>query len=207
MRTSLLISAAAATVMTLVSGHSLAADNLALGKSVTASSYYNAGSEVFPEAKIVDGITVDSGTGYNWSFWLSAQGTNAGQWVQVDLGTNYQLSSVVLFDTHNRWYNDRGTKDFHLSLSSDGTHFSTIGSGAFTYDQWLNQTALTVTTTDNPIGRYLRFNVGSCWGCQSAGLAELQAYGALPVPEPESYAMLLAGLGLMGFIARRRKTA
>jgi hypothetical protein len=24
------------------------------------------------------------------------------------------------------------------------------------------------------------------------------------VPEPESYAMLLAGLGLMGFIARRR---
>ena len=25
------------------------------------------------------------------------------------------------------------------------------------------------------------------------------------VPEPESYAMLLAGLGLMGFIARRRK--
>lgn len=27
------------------------------------------------------------------------------------------------------------------------------------------------------------------------------------VPEPESYAMLLAGLGLMGFVARRRKQA
>lgn len=27
-----------------------------------------------------------------------------------------------------------------------------------------------------------------------------------PVPEPETYAMLLAGLGLMGFIARRRKS-
>ena len=28
-----------------------------------------------------------------------------------------------------------------------------------------------------------------------------------PIPEPETYAMLLAGLGLMGFIARRRKSA
>lgn len=27
-----------------------------------------------------------------------------------------------------------------------------------------------------------------------------------PVPEPETYAMLLAGLGLMGAIARRRKS-
>jgi hypothetical protein len=26
-----------------------------------------------------------------------------------------------------------------------------------------------------------------------------------PVPEPETYAMLLAGLGLMGAIAKRRK--
>jgi len=27
----------------------------------------------------------------------------------------------------------------------------------------------------------------------------------MPIPEPETYAMLLAGLGLMGFVARRRK--
>ena len=26
-----------------------------------------------------------------------------------------------------------------------------------------------------------------------------------PVPEPETYAMMLAGLGLMGFVAKRRK--
>lgn len=29
----------------------------------------------------------------------------------------------------------------------------------------------------------------------------------LPVPEPETYAMLLSGLGMLGFIARRRKIA
>jgi hypothetical protein len=29
--------------------------------------------------------------------------------------------------------------------------------------------------------------------------------GVSPIPEPETYAMLLAGLGLIAFIARRRK--
>ena len=33
------------------------------------------------------------------------------------------------------------------------------------------------------------------------------ALSAAPVPEPETYAMLLAGLGVMGAIARRRKQA
>lgn len=31
-------------------------------------------------------------------------------------------------------------------------------------------------------------------------------YSLAPVPEPETYAMLLAGLGLLGFVARRRKS-
>jgi hypothetical protein len=35
--------------------------------------------------------------------------------------------------------------------------------------------------------------------------AQDQLYLA-PIPEPETYAMLLAGLGLMGFVARRRKS-
>jgi hypothetical protein len=35
---------------------------------------------------------------------------------------------------------------------------------------------------------------------------QVAAFGISPIPEPETYAMLLVGLGLLGFIARRRKT-
>jgi len=31
-------------------------------------------------------------------------------------------------------------------------------------------------------------------------------YSLAPVPEPETYALMLAGLGLVGFMARRRKS-
>ncbi|WP_229259449.1 choice-of-anchor E domain-containing protein [Duganella aceris] len=47
----------------------------------------------------------------------------------------------------------------------------------------------------------------------TAATSAYSAYGtvtytfAAPVPEPETYAMLLAGLGLVGFAARRRKSA
>jgi hypothetical protein len=36
-------------------------------------------------------------------------------------------------------------------------------------------------------------------------VVEYTTYGVAPVPEPETYAMMLAGLGLLGVMARRRK--
>ena len=39
-----------------------------------------------------------------------------------------------------------------------------------------------------------------------ASLADLGGYSA-PVPEPETWAMMLTGLGLLGFAARRRSKA
>lgn len=45
---------------------------------------------------------------------------------------------------------------------------------------------------------------GSPAGASYGGSVEFMAVAA-PVPEPEIYAMLIAGLGLMGFVARRRQ--
>jgi hypothetical protein len=50
--------------------------------------------------------------------------------------------------------------------------------------------------------------INSHYGMQSVGgidsLKQTEISGLVPVPEPETYAMLLAGLGLVGFAARRK---
>ncbi len=48
---------------------------------------------------------------------------------------------------------------------------------------------------------------GSPFDGLNARFPEIEVFtiSAAPVPEPETYAMMLAGLGLIGFVARRRK--
>jgi hypothetical protein len=53
---------------------------------------------------------------------------------------------------------------------------------------------------------------GQCGGTTDTDITQFapfshDAQSAMPIPEPETYAMLLAGLGLMGFVARRRRKA
>ena len=54
--------------------------------------------------------------------------------------------------------------------------------------------------------RYVQFALNSNYGDSYSGLSEVKFFTSA-VPEPETYAMFLAGLGLMGAIARRRKAA
>jgi PEP-CTERM motif len=55
-----------------------------------------------------------------------------------------------------------------------------------------------------------KFDTDTEWKFDTAGITRMEDLGAYavntsPIPEPETYAMLLAGLGLLGFAARRRK--
>jgi hypothetical protein len=45
----------------------------------------------------------------------------------------------------------------------------------------------------------------SVWRANDALNQDLAVFNVSPIPEPETYAMLLAGLGLMGFVIRRRR--
>ena len=71
------------------------------------------------------------------------------------------------------------------------------------------------SVTSTPTGYSFAFNnvaagtyLLSATGNNAAGLTAVNAsytVTAAPVPEPETYAMLMAGLGVVGFMARRKK--
>lgn len=77
-------------------------------------------------------------------------------------------------------------------------HFLSAG-GGITGWQGLN---LSVTGLDSSYSYYIsEANNGLTFNVADAG----RGLGIAAIPEPETYAMLLAGLGLLGFAARRRK--
>lgn len=65
----------------------------------------------------------------------------------------------------------------------------------------------TATNADHSIN--LAYDLGSMANFNAGGITNSETIGYdyifAPIPEPETYAMMLAGLGLMGFMARRRK--
>jgi len=68
-----------------------------------------------------------------------------------------------------------------------------------------NSNALSFSFANTPAGNYylqvFGVTTGSLGGIYTGAISIVPA----PVPEPETFAMLLAGLGVMGAIARRRK--
>lgn len=96
------------------------------------------------------------------------------------------------------------------SFSGGGSVLYSAGSGWKSFDITESiQTAVRANASSASYGieytGYSGFTFDSAEGGMPAYLRITTPGIAMPVPEPETYAMLLAGLGLMGGIARRKQ--
>ena len=92
---------------------------------------------------------------------------------------------------------------FHVSSGQYAIYSGTVGGEAEKLDSW--------TFGGTPEYNLVSLMSAGPYYLAVSGLADGSAGGhyvlniAAPVPEPETYALLLAGLALVGFVARRRK--
>jgi len=138
--------------------------------------------------KSLTGATTTAGTPDplgNEAAWLFTQfKTNANSFFGVNLGAvgNTALQQAI-------W-------------TLEGEQASTSNALANTYINWANTATAGVNGWKNN-GSVQVMNLFS--DAKYSQHAQDQIYMVSSVPEPETYAMMLAGLGLMGTIARRRK--
>jgi hypothetical protein len=182
--------------------------NIAEFGTVSGSGAY---SSDFSVDNVIDGSTYD----YAGNYWLTPNGQTG--WVMVDLLDVFQIGRIEFLNTHNRWDNDRTTKDWTIEVldASNTRVFYTEGSEA-DFNPAVYTAALPVTTIDlqNAIGgRYVKFYVDSFYGF-GGGLNELRVFEsaeptsttpspAVPTPEPGTGLLLFAGL--LGLLIWKRK--
>jgi hypothetical protein len=158
------------------------------GFKVTATGFYNGG---------IASVVQDH---------ISGVETAAGLGVYHLPGHN-EDDNVTEFETLTMTF-EGAVKLNSIGLSTDG--HTTVWSGSdhggktFQYQvdggAWTESTALAASV---PIGNGTKFSFR--YGGATPDQFYLGAMTVTAVPEPETYAMLLAGLGLMGAVARRRK--
>ena len=132
-----------------------------------------------------------------------------------NLGDTYSLNGLRLWNYaetyHGATYNDRGVKDFTLSFSTNGGNtFSNVQNftaaiGGGVGGLLENRSAAQAFNFSSISANAVKFEITSSQGSDySSGIAALRFTA---IPEPSTYAMLLAGMGSLILAFRRRRTA
>lgn len=180
----------------------------------------------FPSALDEEKVYLDAGTG---STITGHVGSQTGTTLVIFSSTTDTLSAAngfaqitaqdgklneITITAPGYWFEDLM---FSVALTKDNTDLSVIAkdkSGATdTFAGWASANGWGPGQNDilalSHAGNLMQsVTITSHVGFDSLGgltsLKHTQISGVTPVPEPETYAMLLAGLGLVGFAARRR---
>ena len=169
-----------------------AASNVALNKPVTLSGSgigLGWGGNLAAASTVTDGSFL--GNGHVWDndtvFWTGFEGM-----VEIDLGGAFSISSFTVEADNNDAYRidyRNGTTWQMATLVPVAANFGGLQGRTLALDTPINADALRFYALD---------------GDTFYSVSEIQAIGQ-PVPEPETYALMLAGLGLVGALARRRR--
>lgn len=189
---------------------------------VTASSTFNNG--FYTPQNLINGSGLSGGQHDNFfgNMWQTEQGVAYSAInVVFDLGGLYDLDAASIWQ-----FNyadgmqipgvistlDRGVKDFALSISTDGVTYSQVLTD--TLARGTGQPLAAQDFAFDGVARYVRLNVlnnyaqGTIYERDYAtGLSEVRFTGTAAVPEPATWALMIAGFGFTGAALRRRRTA
>ncbi|MBU2641927.1 MAG: PEPxxWA-CTERM sorting domain-containing protein [Gammaproteobacteria bacterium] len=143
-------------------------------------------------------ITFDS-AGTNWHFGQTTAGLDSNEYDFYSVAV-HELAHLLGFGSSDAFRNLISTGIFvgaeagSIALSSDKGHWA---SGTLSLVNGVSQEAAMTPSLSNGTRKYFT----------ELDFAAMQDIGwqVTPVPEADTWAMLLAGLGLVGFAARRRK--
>lgn len=171
--------------------------------NVTASSTFR----TYNVVNLVNGSGL-TGSLHNGEFenkWLS--NAEPAPTLTFDLGSVYALWNTVIWNYGGGCCGtERNVNSFTILFSTDDITYTSFGTFSLTNSTMDSFTADTISLTGN--ARYVRFNVLSNQGDPDyTGLSEVQFNSLIAgaVPESSTWAMMIAGFGLVGAAARRRR--
>jgi hypothetical protein len=158
-----------------------------------------------------DSYVASQPTAYHYggySAWASSEGVRSGNF-DLDLGGNYIVSAMALWNWRG-W--DSAIRQFNILLDDNPLFGSPV---KFTGFNALNSLGPgdppdlsfpQAFTFDPTTAHFVRLEILNTWSSSSLNAAFVEVMlGVSPIPESETYALMLAGLGLLGFMARGKQ--